>query len=306
MAALALAVGAGMIAPAQAAATPTLTISGGNGVFGIGAVTVNGTASAPGAVKFTANGAVIVGCEAVATSKEAPYVAKCSWTPGASGPTKLGGTFTPTDSVAFTTAEAPVLTVNVGVPVQTTANNPIQIYVDTILATGSTGAIAPRFQGCAIMNEFMVGQTIVFRVYANNADQGNAVMDSTNTEKAYVEVAGLSAPIPLSYGNHSGVAFWTGVLKTGPGNYNTLGEIAYKVVMVAKDSSTMKVLSTKLVARVVNGARVKDANGNTIYDRVSYYRTVKIDPILKGATGVFESKFAPQSRLTLYAVPAAK
>lgn len=306
---LALAVGVGIGVPANAAATPTLTLSGGSGVFGLGTISITGTASVPGTIKFMANGVVIAGCEAVATNKDAaPYVAKCAlWVPTAAGAASLTGTLTPTDTVGYTSADSPKLNVMVGTPVQTTTNNPIQIYVDTILATGSTGAIAPRFNGCAIMNEFLLGQTIVFRVYANNADQGNAVMDSSNTKEAYVEVAGLKNRLPMSYGNHSGVAFWTAVLKTGPGtDYNTLGEIVYKVVMTAKDSSTMKVLSTKLVARVENGQRVKDAYGNTIYDRVSYYRTVTVTPVLKGATGVFQSNFAATSRLTLYAVPASK
>ena len=71
----------------------------------------------------------------------------------------------------------------IGVPVQGVVS-PIHIYVDTVLASGSTGALAPRFNGCAIQNEYLIGQTIVFRVYANNADQGGAVMDTTNTSKA--------------------------------------------------------------------------------------------------------------------------
>jgi hypothetical protein len=152
-----------------------------------------------------------------------------------------------------------------------------------------------------------LGQTIVFRVYANNADQGGAVMDSTNTAQAYIEVSGWPTKVPLTYGNHSGVAFWTGVLATGTGNgkYSTLGLMNYKITMVAKDSSSMKVLSTKLVARVVNGVRQVDDSGRTIYDRVSYYRTVQVSPALKGATGTWSSNFTANSQLTLYAVPTA-
>jgi hypothetical protein len=151
-----------------------------------------------------------------------------------------------------------------------------------------------------------LGQTIVFRVYANNADQGGAVMDSKNTAKAYIEISGLKDPIPLNYGNHSGVAFWTGVFKTGAAPlYNTLGVINYKVTIVAKDQTTMKVLSTRLVAQKVDGKRVVDANGKTVYDRVSYYRTVQVTPVLKGAVGTWSSNFGATSQLTLYAVPAA-
>lgn len=307
--ALAFAVAAGLGIPAMAATTPTLVMSGGSAVFGLGPVAVNATASAPGKVKFMANGVVITGCDAVATSTaSAPYIAVCMWTPAKSGANALSGTLTPTDTAAFTSVDSPVLNVKVGVPIQTTANGPIQIFVDTILATGSTGALAPRFNGCAVMNEFLLGQNIVFRVYANNADQGNAVMDSTNTAKAYIEVAGLADPIQMKYGNHSGVAFWTGLLRTGTaaGQYSTLGTINYKVVMVAKDTTKVKVLATKRVARVVNGVRQVDASGHTIYDRVSYYRSVELDTPLKGATGVYNPDWNANSKLTLFAVPATK
>ena len=54
---------------AQAApATTTLVMSGGNGVFELGPVVINGTASAAGAVEFSVNGKVVPGCEAVATA----------------------------------------------------------------------------------------------------------------------------------------------------------------------------------------------------------------------------------------------
>jgi hypothetical protein len=197
--------------------------------------------------------------------------------------------------------------VKVGTPVQGVVS-PIHIYVDEVLATGSTGALAPRFgQGCTISSEYIIGQQIVFRVYANNADQGGAVMDPSNTAKAYIEVAGVDTPLTLKYGNHSGVAFWTAVLTTGTGagQYGTIGVIKYKVTMVAKDMDTAKVLSTKLAPKVVDGKVARDTDGKIVYERVSYYRTVKVSPTLKGATGVWQSNFAATSQLTLYAVPKA-
>jgi hypothetical protein len=280
-------------------------MSGGNGVFDLGPIVINGTASAAGSVAFSVNGKVVTGCEAVPTTTVTPFVAKCSWIPSASGTTVITGVFTPTDAVNFAPATGNTLNVKIGIPVQGIVS-PIHMYVDTILATGSTGALAPRFNGCAIMNEFMVGQTIVFRVYANNSDQGGAVLDSSNTSKAYIEVAGIKDPIQMSYGNHSGVAFWTAVLKTGAAPlYNTIGVINFKVTMVAKDSSTMKVLSTKLTPRMEDGKRVLNASGGTVYDRVSYYRTVKLDIPLKGATGTWSSNFTANSQLSLFAAPTA-
>jgi len=301
-----LAVTGGAVSGGAAYAAPaasTLVMSGGNGVFELGPIVINGNASAAGAVAFTVNGKVVTGCEAVPTTTVTPFVAKCSWIPTVAGTTVITGAFTPTDAASFEPAVSGSLNVKIGVPVQGVVS-PIHIYVDTVLASGSTGALAPRYNGCAIMNEFMLGQTIVFRVYANNADQGGAVMDSSNTTKAYIEVAGVKDPIAMAYGNHSGVAFWTGVLKTGAAPlYSTLGVINYKITMVAKDSSTMKVLSTKLTPRMENGKRVLSTSGATVYERVSYYRTVNLSVPLRGATGTWSSNFTATSQLSLFAAP---
>ncbi len=293
--------------PASAAANSTLVISGGNSVLGLDPASIVATANNAGTVKFIAAGAVVKGCEAIATATAAPFVAKCLWTPSASGATILAGTFTPTDATAYTSVDSAPFTTKVGVAVQGVVS-PIHIFVDTVLASGSTGALAPRFGvGCTVSSEYIIGQTIVFRVYANNADQGGAVMDSSNTAKAFIEVAGVATPIALSYGNHSGVAFWTGILKTGStaGLYSNLGVINFKVTVIGKDQSTMKVLSTKLAPKLVNNVRQLDENGRTIYERVSYYRTVQVNPVLKGATGTWASNFTAASQLTLYALPKA-
>jgi hypothetical protein len=257
-------------------------------------------------VAFKLAGTVIVGCSAVPTTTVAPFIAKCSWVPAAAGAAALSGVLTPADAANFAPATSPVLNVKVGVPTQGVVS-PIHIYVDTVLASGTSGALGPRFGvSCAITNEYIAGQGIVFRVYANNSDQGGAVMDSKNTAKAYIEIAGVKDPIALSYGNHSGIAFWTAVLKTGAAPlYNTLGVINYKVTIIAKDSSTMKVLSTKLAARVVDGKRVIGDDGRQVYDRVSYYRTVSVSPALKGATGTFVPNWTVASMLTLFALPKA-
>jgi hypothetical protein len=292
-------------APAYAATTPTLVLSGGSAVFGLDPASIVATASTAGTVKFSASGAVITGCEAVATTTVTPFVAKCSWLPAASGATILGATLTPADAANFTAVTSVPFTVKVGVPVQGVIS-PVHLYLDTVLGSGATtGPLAPRFGvSCGVTSEFIVGQTIVFRVYGNNSDLAGAVMDPTNTAQAYIEVAGVSTPIPLNYGNHSGVAFWTGVLKTGTtaGLFNTLGVISFKVTLVAKDQTTMKVLATKLVRKSVNGVAVK-VDGRYVYERVSYYRTAPVTPALKGGVGTWQSNFTPSSQLTLHAVP---
>ena len=305
--ALALAGTALVGTPAFAAATaPTLVLSGGSTVFGLDPAIIVATAGAPGTVAFSVGTNPIVGCTAVATTTVAPFVAKCSWVPAAAGPTVLNAVLTPTDATTYTTANAAPFTVKIGTPVQGTATNPVSLYVDTVLASGSTGALAPRFGvSCAVTSQFIVGQTIVFRVYGNDASRGGAVLDSSNVASASIQVAGVATPLPLTYGNHSGVAFWTAVLKTGTaaGLYNTLGVINYKVTVVTKDQDSVKVLSTKLMPRMLNGVKVRDASGKVIYDRVAYYRSIPVTPAIPGFVGVWQSNFTPTSQLTLYAVP---
>ncbi len=305
--AMALVGGAVVGGTAYAATTPTLVLSGGSTVFGISPAIIVATASTAGSVKFTVGGADIKGCETVATTTVTPFVAKCSWVPAAPGATVLGGVLTPTDATNFTSVTSAPFTVKVGVPVQGVVD-PIHLYVDTVLASGATGVLAPKFGGgCAITSQYIVGQTIVFRVYGNNANLAGAVMDPTNTDKAYIEIAGVKDPIQMTYGNHGGVAFWVGVLKTGStaGLYNTLGVISFKVTMIAKEQTSVKVLTTKLVRKMVNGVQVKDADGRRVYERVPAYRTLAVSPSLAGAVGTWSSNFTPASQLTLYAVPTA-
>ena len=291
---------------AFAAAAPTIVLSGGSTVFGLDPAIIVATTGAAGNVAFSVGTTVITGCEAVATTTVAPFVAKCSWVPAVAGPATLTGVITPTDAVSYTTATSAPLNVKTGTPVQGLTPSPINLYVDTVLGSGATGVLAPRFGvSCAVTSQFIVGQMIVFRVYGNDADLGGAVLDPTNVASASIQVAGVANPVPLNYGNHSGVAFWTGVLKTGTtaGLYNTLGVINFKVTVVTKDQTSIKVLSTKRAPRMLNGVRVKDSSGATVYDRVSYYRTVPVNPPLKGAVGVWQSNFAAYSQLTLFAVP---
>jgi hypothetical protein len=303
---LALAGGIAAASSANAATTPTLVITGGNAVFNLDPAVVTATASAPGVVKFMAAGEVIKGCDAVATTTVAPFTAKCSWMPLAGGSTALLGELTPTNSADFTVATSAALTVKVGVPVQGVVS-PIHMYVDTVLASGTSGVLAPRFGvSCAITSEFIVGQGIVFRVYGNNSDLGGAVLDTTNVAKAYIEIAGVPTPIAMSYGNHSGAAFWTAVLRTGTaaGQYNTLGLISYKVTMIGKPQTSIKVLSTKMQIKTVDGVKQK-VDGKYVMERVSYYKTVKLATPIAGPVGTWQSNFMPASQLTLFAAPKA-
>ncbi|MEI9906912.1 MAG: hypothetical protein WDO06_02515 [Actinomycetota bacterium] len=55
---------------------------------------------------------------------------------------------------------------------------------------------------------------------------------------------------------------------------------------------------------MVNGVPVKE-NGQTVYERVSYFKTVQVSPPLKGAVGTWENNFTAASHLSLFAVPTA-
>jgi hypothetical protein len=287
------------IAPAMAADAATVTLTGGSkAVVNVLPDTLVATTNSAGTVQYIADGKAIAGCESVATTTVAPFVAKCTWLPTVASKVALSVVFTPADTtVAAVTSNT--VTAAVGSPTQGIVS-PISIYADTVLASGSTGVLAPRFSACAVQSEYLLGQTIVFRVYANNADLGGAVMDNTNTAKAYIEIAGVKDPITLSYGNHSGISFWTGVLKTGTavGQYSTLGVINYKVTMVAKDITTAKVLATK--------RQQVTENGVSVMKWVSYYKDKKLTWPIIGATGTLVPNWTATSLLTLYAPPAAK
>ena len=104
--------------------------------------------------------------KSAATATATPFVASCSWGPTAAGNVVLGATFTPTDTTNYSTATAAAYTVAVAVPVQTITASPLPLYVDTIVASGNYATnIKPVYGGCQITNEFLVGQTIVFRAY---------------------------------------------------------------------------------------------------------------------------------------------
>lgn len=287
------------VAPAMAADAATVTLTGGSkAVVNVLPDTLVATTNSTGTVEYKADGKTIAGCDKVATTTVTPFVAKCTWLPTVAQATNLTAVFTPADSTVAAVTSATVVA-KVGSPTQGIVS-PINIYADTVLASGSTGVLAPRFSACAVQSEYLLGQTIVFRVYANNADLGGAVMDNTNTAKAYIEIAGVKDPITLNYGNHSGISFWTGVLKTGTavGQYSTLGVINYKVTMVAKDITTAKVLATK--------RQQVTENGVSAWKWVSYYKDKKLTWPIIGATGTLVPNWTATSLLTLYAPPAAK
>ena len=307
----------GASSASAATTTPTVVLSGGKAIVGQPPVAITATASVAGTVAFTAAGTAITGCSAVATTTATPFVATCSWGPSTPGSVLLGATLTPTDTTSYATATAAAYTVAVAVPVQNVVTaSPIPLYVDTIVASPAatllkTSPLYPVYGGCQITNEFLVGQTIVFRAFGYAAD--GTPLTPLNVSSATVTIQGVTTPLTLGFANHgassqtngNGAAFWTAPLVTGGTGYVTLGLIPYTVTFktIAVPAVTKKVAATKWVVVRKQGKAVK-LNGKLVYRAVKYMKTVIVTPAVAGATGTFTPNFNTNSSATLNAVPA--
>jgi hypothetical protein len=225
----------------------------------------------------------------------------------------LGATLTPTDTTNYATATATAYKVAVAVPVQNVVGvSPIPLYVDTIVASGAySTALQPTYGGCQITNEFLVGQTVVFRAYGFDAN--GVALTPLNVSSATVTIQGVTTPLTLGFANHgassqpngNGAAFWTAPLPTGGTNYSTLGLIPYTVTFktIAVPAVTKKVPATRWVLLKKKGKAVH-VDGKLVYRSVKYMKTVIVTPAVAGATGTFTPNFNTSSSATLNAVPA--
>lgn len=288
--------------------------------------TLSATASVAGTVDFLVDGTVLAGCAALPTSATAPFTAVCTpWKPAKGGVTvNITATLTPTDK-----ALAKVTSATVAHPIGTPINAsqfPISIYADTIVAsgfndktadgadkTGLKSKVATGTQpylnnaGCSITNYFVQGQTIVWRVWANDASDGGVVLTDKNAEVT-LTVPGIKDPLKMAYGDHSGQAFWTVPLTTGAGKqYNSLGVIDFTVTVtrLAAPAVTREDKTTKYVAVKKNGKLVK-VDGKPVYKPVKVKTTVIVKPaVLSSTVGYFKPLWvSPASQVTLVAVPA--
>ena len=303
----------GASSASAATTTPTVVLSGGKAIVGQPPVAITATASIAGAVAFTAAGTAITGCTAVATTTATPFVATCPWGPTTPGPVTLGATLTPTDTTNYATATAAAYKVAVAVPVQNVVGvSPIPLYVDTIVASGAySTALQPAYGGCQITNEFLAGQTVVFRAYGFDAN--GVALTPLNVSSATVTIQGVATPLTLGFANHgassqsngNGAAFWTAPLPTGGTNYSTLGLIPYTVTFktIAVPAVTKKVPATRWVLLKKKGKAVH-VDGKLVYRSVKYMKTVVVTPAVAGATGTFTPNFNTSSSATLNAVPA--
>jgi hypothetical protein len=200
----------------------------------------------------------------------------------------LGASFVPTDTVNYASTTAAAYNVVIAPPIQGDATSAISFIVDTVGTANN----------CGIQSSFVVGDGIVFRVAANDADLGGAALTSANVSSATLTVNGFATSIPLVYANHGGLGMWTGVLQTGTaaGNYSPTGAIPYTITMntIAVPAKTKKI-------SVVNHKRIM-VKGKVV---THWYRTVKtvvVTPAVPGATGTFSPSHT-MSVLTLLAAP---
>ncbi len=187
-----------------------------------------------------------------------------------------------TTTTTSTTTTAPTTTTTLGPPIQGASNLPIYLNVDTVV--GSRGTPTPAI-GCAMTNEFYVGQMVVFRMSGVNVATGGTPLTPKNVVSANVVIPGVSTPLPMNYGNHGTVAFWTVGWSTV--GYSTLGIVNFKIVV-----------TTVKVPAVTKRVRVKLPNGKYVM------RTKVIRKAIPGATFTYtQAGTAPPSQLTLNAVP---
>lgn len=289
----------GVTAASAADATITVAASVKPIVNSAGVVLLDGilkaTASAAGTVSFSAGGKVIKGCEAVATTAVTPFTALCvGWQPAASGPIDVTAALTVTGAAAVT---SPVLSVKVSKPINETNADDISLYVDTVNGSSTPvqftnkGDLNPYVAsgGCLLMSQFVQGQQIVFRVYANDFTRGGAPLTGQDASLS-VKIAGWDTPVALNYGDHSGTAFWAGALNTGiagSGKFSAPGTINYSIniALLEKPAVTKDVMVTKYV-HVLN-AKTKKAlkvKGVYVWKAIKVKQTQIVTPAVVGRT----------------------
>ncbi len=197
-----------------------------------------------------------------------------------SGAALMGVSVASADSTTTTTT-----TTTLAPPVQGAANLPIFLNVTTVVGSGGTGALKPAV-GCAQTNQFLVGQTVVFRVFGVNVATGGTPLTPANVKSATVVIPGISTPAPMAYGNHGTAAFWSyGWNTTG---YPTLGVVNFQIVF-----------TTKAVPAVTKVVKVRQGS------KIVKKRVVVSKAVPSSTYTYTQAGTATPSQLTLNAVPTA-
>lgn len=188
-----------------------------------------------------------------------------------------------------TTTTAPTTTTTLAQPVQGSAPLPLALSVDTVVGSGGAGVLKATV-GCAQTNEFLIGQTVVFRMSGQNVLTGGTPLTPVNVASAQIIIPGVATPVTMNYGNHGASAFWSAGWNTT--GYPTTGIVNFKVVVTS--------IATPAVTKVV-AYRAKVGQRTVVR-----HKRVVVTPAVKGATVTWsQTGFSPNSNLTLNAVPVA-
>jgi len=112
-------------------------------------------------------------------------------------------------------------------------SNNLSLYVDTVNGTHPAAA-APRPKGCSQTNVYKHGEQVVFRGWGMDLKSGE-VLTTDNVKDAHVVIPGQPS-LPLNYGSHGVVSFWS-----APWNLPTdypLGDATAKVVFTTLAGQT--------------------------------------------------------------------
>jgi hypothetical protein len=188
------------------------------------------------------------------------------------------------DSTTTTTT-----TTTLAPPVQGSAPLPLALNVDTVVGSGGTGALKAPV-GCAQTNEFLIGQTVVFRLSGLDVATGGVALTPKNVSSVVVTIPGVATPLVMAYGNHGAVAFWSVGWNTV--GYTTTGIVNFKIVVhtIAVPAVTKRVAT-----------RIKQSNGKF----VTRMRTRIVTKAVAGVSGTYtQAGYAAPSDLTMNPAPA--
>lgn len=112
-------------------------------------------------------------------------------------------------------------------PIQGAQEHHIVIYVDTV-----TGGGTPKPAGtCLEENQFVQGQLVVFRMWADDTSAGGLALTDRNTEAAYVTIPG-KGKVPMAYSAHEkNPAYWEVPWST---KGYPIGTVNFTVTVIAK------------------------------------------------------------------------
>jgi len=92
-------------------------------------------------------------------------------------------------------------------PVQGNGPHHLFFYVDTVQGGGGTVKLPPN-AACSMSNLFLRGEVVVFRMFGVHITTGGNDLTNVTVKYAYVTIPGVGR-LPMSYGSHGTVSFWS-------------------------------------------------------------------------------------------------